>query len=65
MVAIPDRDRLEAVLMLREGLGWAVGVGRLVGGRIERERSGHVAEREAHDAAVALGDCLDMLVLRT
>ena len=64
-MTIPARERLEAVLMIREGLGWSVGVGCLVAGRIERERTGHVAEQEAQEAALALSDRVDLIVVRS
>jgi hypothetical protein len=63
--SIPARDRLEAVLMLREGMGWAVGIGCLVAGRIERERSAHMGEREAQAAALDLSDRFDLIVVRS
>lgn len=60
-----ERERLEAVLMKRDGLGWAVGIGRLVAGEIERERTGHMAEGSALRAALILSDRFDLLVVRT
>lgn len=62
---IPERERLQAVLMQREGLGWAVGVGGVLAGRIERERSVHLDEHAARAAALMLSDRLDLLVLRS
>lgn len=62
---IPERERLQAVLMHREGMGWAVGVGGVLAGRIERDRSVHLDERAARAAALGLSDRLDLLVLRS
>lgn len=62
---IPERERLQAVLMQREGLGWAVGVGGVLTGQIERERSVHLDERAARSTALDLPDRLDLLVLRS
>lgn len=63
LVAVPDRDRLEVVLIARAGLGWEIGIGRLVTRGIERERSAFLTEREAVEAAVRLADSTDMLLL--
>lgn len=62
---IPVRERLEAVMMRREGLGWAVGIGCLVAGRIERDRSAHIEEDEAQATALELSDRLDLIVVRS
>lgn len=65
LVEIPDRDRIEAVLMVRTGMGWTVGIGRVSAGKPEREREAHLTEREARAAALALSDRHDLLILRS
>jgi hypothetical protein len=64
LVGVPDRDRLEVVLIERTGLGWAVGIGRLMARGIERDRTAYLMEREAIGAARQLADAGDMLLLR-
>ncbi|PZU77749.1 MAG: hypothetical protein DI530_12215 [Sphingomonas sp.] len=64
LVQVPDRDRLEVVLIERAGLGWAVGIGRLMARGIERDRTAFLMEREAIGAARRLADAGDMLLLR-
>ena len=64
LVGVPDRDRLEVVLIERAGLGWAVGIGRLMARGIERDRTAFLMEREAIGAARQLADARDMLLLR-
>ena len=64
LVGVPDRDRLEVVLIERDGLGWAVGIGRLMARGIERDRTAFIMEREAIAAACQLADACDMMLLR-
>lgn len=64
LVQVPDRDRLEVVLVRRVGIGWEVGIGRLMARDIERERAGFMMEREAMAAGVRLADQRDLMLLR-
>lgn len=64
-VEIPHRETIQVVLMLRTGLGWTVGVGGLLAGRIERDHMGFANERDARVAALALSDRLDLFVVRS
>ncbi|MCT8003283.1 hypothetical protein NZL82_15510 [Sphingomonas sanguinis] len=60
----PDRETLEAVMLMRVGGGWAVGIGCLVAGEIGRERSSYLTDREAQAAALDLADRHDLIVVR-
>lgn len=62
---LPDRLRLRAVLMQRGRGNWRVGTGALTVGAIERDLTVHTTEIEAHDAAIALADRLDLIAVRT
>ena len=64
LVALPRRDRLQAVMVERYGTGWCVGIGPLVAGGLERDVSCHIGEKEAVRAAVALSDANDLLAFR-
>lgn len=62
--AFPQREGLQAVLMLRRGLGYAVGVGGLVSGQFDGPAECHLSERDAQTAALALSDVHDLIVVR-
>lgn len=65
LVQLPARERLQAVLLVRTGLGWAVGVGSIVAGRIERDGSAYLTERDAERAALSLADRFDLIAVRS
>jgi len=62
---LPDRQRLRAVLMRRDGLGFRIGVGPIATGEIEGKASGVLSERDAEREALALADSLDLLAVRS
>lgn len=62
---IPERERVRVVLMQRTGLGWCVGIGFMVSGRIDEDRMAFLTEREARGAALALSDLRDLMVVRS
>ena len=64
LVGLPNRDRLQAVLVERFGSGWRVGLGSLVSGEIDRQSSCHLIERDAVKAALALADESDLIAVR-
>lgn len=59
---IPDGSTIRAVLMLRTGLGWAVGVGFLIAGKIDAEQMAFADDKGAREAAIRLADRLDLQV---
>ena len=59
---IPARSTIRAVLMLRIGLGWAVGAGFLVTGKIDSEQMVFADDKGARAAAIRLADRLDLQV---
>jgi hypothetical protein len=63
--AVPERQRLQAVLMNRDGMGWAVGTGGLLDGEITARRSAFIDEQAARAAAVDLADALDLIAVRS
>lgn len=62
---IPERDRVQVVLMLRTGMGWTVGIGGIVAGRIERDAMAFATDRDARAAALTLSDRHDLMVVRS
>ena len=65
LVTIPDRVKVQAVILERHGLGWRVGIGSLVVGQIEREPMNFMRERDAIAAAQALADAHDVMAVRS
>lgn len=63
MVRIPARETMQAAILERAGLGWRLGVGRIVTGRIDRLVSCHLSEREAEKAAFDLADRDDLILV--
>lgn len=62
---IPTREDMQAVLMIRTGLGWTVGVGGVLAGTITSRARRCLDDKEATAAAVALSDELDLMALRS
>lgn len=62
---LPDRLRMRVVLMQRGRGNWRVGTGAVTVGVIDQDLTIHTTEIEAHDAAVALADRLDLMAVRT
>ncbi len=65
LLRLPARERAQAVLMRRTGLGWAVGVASIVTGRLNDDAEAYWSEKDASTAAIALADRLDLLALRS
>lgn len=64
LVRVIPRDRIRAVLMVRRGLGWHVGIGGMLTGEIEGTATPYLSDREAEDAAMALADRHDLMAVR-
>lgn len=64
LLALPHRERLRAVLMLREGSGWRVGVGSIVSGKIDEDHGGFNSDRSAERAALRLADERDLIAVQ-
>ena len=63
LVQCPRREVLRAVLIVPAGLGWHVGIGRVVTGRIEGNHEAFMDERSAQRAAIKLADAHDLMTL--
>lgn len=60
----PARDQLQAAMIVRDGLGWRVGLGSIVAGTIASEVTAHLNDRDAERAAVRLADRHDVVAVR-
>lgn len=63
LVQCPRRDALRAVLIVPLGMGWHVGIGRVVTGRIEGDHEAFMDERSAQRAAIKLADAHDLIAV--
>ena len=64
LVRIPYRETMLAVLVVRSGLGWRVGIGRVATGRIDGGHESFAEQKEAAAAAIELADSRDLIVLQ-
>jgi hypothetical protein len=64
LLRIQRRTEAQAVLIVRDGMGWRVGVGSIVTGLSRGVGEPFMMERDAEAAGMARADELDLALLR-